>query len=222
MSNGRSEDASDSGLKPPPTVLLVDDEPRVLQGLVRNLIEHSYHLLTATSATEALSHFQGHAIDVIVSDEHMPGTRGLDLLLTVRDRYPNTVRIMLTGQASLPLTLRAINENAVTRFLQKPIRAASLAEAITASLAERQRAPSPHDPRARDPHIERALQVLSAREREVLELLFAGRRISNISRELFISPHTARNHIKAILRKLDVHSQDELIERYSPRAQRAV
>lgn len=63
------------------------------------------------------------------------------------------------------------------------------------------------------------LSGLSAREREVLRALVAGRRVRETARSLGISLHTARNHLKAILRKLGVHSQTELIERYREGAQ---
>jgi PAS domain S-box-containing protein len=63
-----------------------------------------------------------------------------------------------------------------------------------------------------------ALRTLSEREWEVLRRLLANRRVPVIARELCISPHTVRNHLKAIFRKLNVGSQSELIERLSPRS----
>ena len=194
------------------TILLVDDEPRVVEALVRTLDDQPYSVLTAGSGCEALALFEKHTIDLIISDERMPGMSGLDLLSSLRDRNPETVRILLTGAASLELALRAINEDVVTRFLVKPVNSATVRAAIEAGLAQRT---SRHRLQVATQQQSDAFQALSPRELEVLEYLFAGRRVSSIAREFCISPFTVRNHVKSILRKLEVHSQEELIERYA-------
>lgn len=194
------------------TVLLVDDEPRIVDALTQALVGQPYAVLKASSATEALDLFEGHTIDVIVSDAHMPGMTGMDLLVLLRDRYPETARILLTGRASLDLALRAINEDVVTRLLVKPVDSATLRSAIEACLA-RQRRRHEVEPAATLGQVPEFLS-LSPRELDVLELLLAGRRVSSVARVLGISPFTVRNHVKSILRKLEVHSQEELIERY--------
>ncbi len=56
------------------------------------------------------------------------------------------------------------------------------------------------------------LSVLSSRELEIVRLLLQGRRVSHIAKQLFLSPNTVRSHLKSVFRKLDVHSQGELIE----------
>lgn len=56
------------------------------------------------------------------------------------------------------------------------------------------------------------LSVLSPRELEIVRLLLQGRRVSHIAKQLFLSPNTVRSHLKSVFRKLDVHSQGELIE----------
>ncbi|MGA8295775.1 MAG: helix-turn-helix transcriptional regulator [Acidimicrobiales bacterium] len=62
------------------------------------------------------------------------------------------------------------------------------------------------------------VETLTRREREVLALLLDGRRVASISRTLYLSEHTVRNHLKAIFRKLDTHSQTELLDRFRPPA----
>ncbi|MHB8901992.1 MAG: response regulator, partial [Thermoguttaceae bacterium] len=69
-------------------VLLVDDDQNILHGLVRALRHQPYQLYTATSGEEALMVLKGHRVDVIVSDEHMPGMCGGELLAWVADNYP--------------------------------------------------------------------------------------------------------------------------------------
>jgi DNA-binding NtrC family response regulator len=75
--------------------------------------------LSAQEALDALENYAGE-IDLIISDNLMPGTRGVDLLIEVRQRYPNTVRVMLTGHSDLEDAKAAINEGEVYRFLTKP------------------------------------------------------------------------------------------------------
>ena len=102
------------------TILCVDDEPEVLEGLRRTLRREAYRLLTATSAAEALYTIAAETVDVIISDIDMPGTNGLELVARVRREHPEIVRLLLTGDASLRAALDAINQGEVHRFLTKP------------------------------------------------------------------------------------------------------
>jgi DNA-binding NarL/FixJ family response regulator len=104
------------------TILLVDDEPYVLEGLKDTLRGQSHRVLTATSAAEGLDLLSEQPIDVVVADEMMPRMRGSELLAIVSHRHPNTVRIILTGHATLDAAVRGINEGRIFRFLQKPCR----------------------------------------------------------------------------------------------------
>ena len=102
------------------TILLVDDEPHVISALTRTLRNSPYQLLTAGSAAEALKIMETTKIKVIVSDEMMEGMRGSELLVEVQKRFPHTIRILLTGQATLEASMRAVNVGQVYRFLTKP------------------------------------------------------------------------------------------------------
>lgn len=117
-------------MKPLGAVLLVDDEPNVLEGLKAALSEEPYKILIANCADEALKILSCEVIDVIVSDEKMPGMSGSEFLGIVCRDYPYTVRIVLTGQPSLEAAVRSINEGQVYRFLQKPCKAKELAIVI--------------------------------------------------------------------------------------------
>ena len=102
------------------TILLVDDEPHVLAALTRALRNTSYQVLTATSGSRALAIMETTTIKVIVSDEQMEGMQGSELLAEVQRRFPHTIRIMLTGHATLEATTRAVNAGGIYRFITKP------------------------------------------------------------------------------------------------------
>lgn len=120
-----------------PTVLLVDDDPLVLDGLTRVLHREPYRLLRAGSADEAARILEQEPVDLIVCDEQMPGMRGTEFLARVARDYPDVVRIVLTGQPSLPTALRAINEGRVSHFFTKPCNEIDLALAIREALETR-------------------------------------------------------------------------------------
>lgn len=101
-------------------LLLVDDEPNLTSALVRSLDRSQFEIFTADSAQQGLMILAGHDIDVVVSDERMPGMTGSQFLSEVRKRWPNTIRMILSGQADLEAAVRAINEGEVYRFLLKP------------------------------------------------------------------------------------------------------
>jgi two-component system probable response regulator PhcQ len=101
-------------------LLLVDDEPNLTSALVRSLDRTKFEIFTADSAQKGLMILAGNDIDVIVSDERMPGMTGSQFLAEVRKQWPNTIRMILSGQADLEAAVRAINEGEVYRFLLKP------------------------------------------------------------------------------------------------------
>lgn len=101
-------------------LLLVDDEPNLTSALVRSLDRTKFEIFTADSAQKGLMILAGNDIDVIVSDERMPGMTGSQFLSEVRKQWPHTIRMILSGQADLEAAVRAINEGEVYRFLLKP------------------------------------------------------------------------------------------------------
>ena len=102
-------------------VLFVDDEPALLQCFVRALRGEPYGVLTAKSPKEALAIMETESVDVVVSDERMPGGSGSAFLTRVRELFPRVIRIMLTGDAGLDGAIRAIQDGKLYRFLSKPV-----------------------------------------------------------------------------------------------------
>jgi DNA-binding NtrC family response regulator len=120
------------------TVLFIDDEAQILEGIRDALRREKLDVITATSGAEGLAILAKRKVDVVVSDERMPGMSGSEFLATVRRRHPGTVRIMLTGHASLEAAVRAINDGEIYRFLTKPTAPADLARTINDGLRIRQ------------------------------------------------------------------------------------
>ena len=101
-------------------ILFVDDEEYILEIASQIFIESGIEILTARNAAEALDVVRTHEIAVLVSDNHMPGMRGIDLLSRVKALSPETVKILMTGFADLETALEAINRVEVFRFIVKP------------------------------------------------------------------------------------------------------
>ncbi len=119
-------------------VLLVDDDPYVLRGIVRALRYQPFQFYTAHSADEAMEVLKSRPVDVLVTDEQMPGISGMDLLAWASKHCPKVIRIVLTGFPSTEIALRAINESSVFRFFTKPCDPVALALAIHQALKERE------------------------------------------------------------------------------------
>jgi diguanylate cyclase (GGDEF)-like protein len=102
------------------TLLLLDDEVNILRALSRTLRPDGYKILTATTASEAFALLAVNEVQVVVSDQRMPEMSGTEFLSKVKDLYPDTVRIILSGYADLESVIEAINRGAIYRFFTKP------------------------------------------------------------------------------------------------------
>jgi putative nucleotidyltransferase with HDIG domain len=104
----------------PDTILFVDDEKNILKSVSRLFADKDCHFLTASNSKEALQIISDTNIAVIVTDNMMPGMKGVELLSVVKDISPDTVRILMTGQADLPTAIAAINTGEVFKLVLKP------------------------------------------------------------------------------------------------------
>ncbi len=102
------------------TLLLVDDEENILSSMRRLLRPDGYRIVCARSAAEALHRLAESPIDVIVSDQRMPGMTGVEFLRRAKDLYPSSVRMVLSGFTDLQSVIDAVNEGAIYKFLTKP------------------------------------------------------------------------------------------------------
>jgi response regulator RpfG family c-di-GMP phosphodiesterase len=122
----------------PAAILAVDDEPAILSALSRLLRPDGIRVVTASGGAQALSILeeQASAIGAIISDYTMPGITGAELLRTVRLRWPDITRVMLTGNADLPAAAQAVNEGQLSRLYTKPWQPDELRMAVAQALEQ--------------------------------------------------------------------------------------
>jgi response regulator RpfG family c-di-GMP phosphodiesterase len=117
-------------------ILLVDDDSNILDGYRRTL-SREFHIETAMGGPQALKLIADNGpYAVVVSDMRMPGMDGVQLLSAIKDQAPNTVRVMLTGNADMDTAIDAINEGNIFRFLNKPCGKDMMAKTLTAALMQ--------------------------------------------------------------------------------------
>jgi CheY-like chemotaxis protein len=102
------------------TLLLVDDEPNVLSAIRRSLRDDNYRILSARDANEGLDLLARNDVQVILSDQRMPGMSGTEFFGRVKILHPDTVRIVLSGYAELESIIQAVNTGAIYKILTKP------------------------------------------------------------------------------------------------------
>jgi len=102
------------------TLLIVDDDVNVLASLYRLFRRDNYRILTASSPGEGFELLAQHTVQVIVCDQRMPVMSGTEFLSKVKEMYPETIRIILSGYTGLEAVLDSINRGAIYRFYTKP------------------------------------------------------------------------------------------------------
>ncbi|MCH8622457.1 EAL domain-containing protein [Undibacterium sp. TS12] len=102
------------------TLLLLDDDENILAALKRVLRHENCIVLTASSARAALELLASYQVDVIISDQQMPEMTGVEFFNIVRQRYPETIRIVLSGYADQQSIIDGINEGIIYQFMMKP------------------------------------------------------------------------------------------------------
>jgi DNA-binding NtrC family response regulator len=118
-------------------ILLIDDDPLLLRALKQELKREPYTLHTAHSAAEAVQVLYEIAIDVVLTDHHMPDRTGLEFLCELKSSFPNVVRGLITGQPDVSIYMKAVNEGQVHFILTKPWRTEDLLGTIRLAVARK-------------------------------------------------------------------------------------
>ncbi|MFN0249723.1 MAG: response regulator [Kofleriaceae bacterium] len=121
-----------------PIVLCVDDDPVLLQAIVRSLGAVDAEILATTKPHTALAMVGSQNIAVLVSDHEMPEMTGIELATAARRLRPDTVRILLTGRQTFETALQGINECEVFRYINKPFDTKTLRRVVGEALARHQ------------------------------------------------------------------------------------
>ncbi|MEC4717978.1 response regulator [Noviherbaspirillum sp. CPCC 100848] len=195
-----------------PVIYLVDDDDAVRQGLALLLSTVGMQVQAHASADAFLLRFDPEQPGAILLDVRMPGGSGMSLLDRLMAMNVTQPVIILTGHATVDLCRRAFKSGA-TEFLEKPVDDEllidTLQKALKAHLLQKGRK------EAERAALERYAR-LSAREREVLELLVAGLTNREIGRALDLSPRTVEVHRAHLAEKLEAETLAQLVRQYAP------
>lgn len=120
MSETQTASTSQAAPEASATLLFVDDETNILSSLKRLFRPLGYRIFTAESGLQGLEIMARESVDLVVSDMRMPEMNGAQFLEKVREKWPDTVRILLTGYAEIDATIDAINKGQIYRYISKP------------------------------------------------------------------------------------------------------
>lgn len=191
---------------PKAVVFVVDDDPSVREALSSLIRSIGLNVILFASATEFLSFPRPEAASCLVLDVRLPGLSGLDLQRDLRTAGESLPVIFITGHGDIPMSVRAMKAGAI-EFLPKPFREQDLLDAIGLALARDAKA---RNRRAEIASTRKAVDSLTARERQVMEGLLAGRLNKQVAANLGISAVTVKLHRRRVMEKMSVASLVEL------------
>jgi two-component system response regulator FixJ len=193
---------------PQATVFVVDDDPAVRKSLETLLKSVGMNVETFCSAQEFLAGYDPARPGCLVLDVRMPGMSGLELQRTLRDRGLDIPIIIVTGHGDVPVAVRALKDGAL-EFLEKPFSKQILLEHISEAL---KRDAAGRDRREHHEEIAARLALLTDRERQVMDLVVAGKVSKEIAVALGLSKKTVDVHRAHVMQKLKLESVAELVE----------
>lgn len=189
------------------TVYIVDDDPSVRDSLALLLSLRGHATASFASAEDFLRVLEPHWRGCVLADIRMPGMSGLELQRAVKQHGSALPFVIITAHGDVAAARQAFLADAVD-FLEKPFDGDKLLAAVEAALAAAQRGAPP---RATPPPPQTRAAGLSAREREVMELLVQGLHNRRIAERLGISPRTVEVHKARVMEKLGVRHLVELV-----------
>lgn len=193
--------------KTAPVVFVVDDDDGMRKGLEFLLDSAGYQAEGFDSARAFLDYYRPSMRGCLLLDVRMPGMSGLELQQHLRAERIRIPVIIVTAFANVPMAVRAIQAGAFD-FIEKPFEGADLLERIGRALAREQEQRQDEGFRR---EVERRLASLTPREREVMDLVVAGRLNKQIAGDLGISMKTVENHRARVMDKMQAESLAELV-----------
>ena len=190
-----------------PTVFVVDDDPSVRRSTERLVRSMGFNVQTFATAKEFRERARIESPSCLVLDVHLPGPSGLDLQRELVQAGVLIPIIFITGRGSIPMSVRAMKAGAV-EFLTKPTRSRDLLAAIRAAI-ERDRVS--HQARRQLDALRERYARLTAREREVMTLVVAGRLNKQIASEVATTERTIKFHRAHIMEKMEAESVADLV-----------
>jgi DNA-binding NtrC family response regulator len=153
-----------------PTVLIVDDEIEILR-ILKKTLEDDYNVLTASRAREAMQMMRSD-VAVVLSDQRMPEMTGAELFRHLRQQFPDTVRVVMTGYSDMNALIDSVNQGEIFRYLAKPWEMETLLSTMQEAVARYRRNV---EVRRLSDELNRARQELDHTRRELQQLRSAGR-----------------------------------------------
>jgi FixJ family two-component response regulator len=190
-----------------PTVFLVDDDWPVLKAQARLLREHGFQTALFESAEDFLAKHDASVSGCLLLDVNLPGLDGLALQRRLAEAGSSRPIVFVTGTGDIPKSVRAMKAGAVD-FLTKPVAGATLLAAVRAAVGQDTQA---RVAKADDAALRQSHASLSAREREVLAGLAAGKLNKQIAGELGITEATVKFHRAHLMEKMQAHTVAELM-----------
>ena len=189
-----------------PTVFVIDDDENVREALVLLFEQVGLHTEGFANGQDFLNAYGGQPGCVLV-DVRMPGMSGLDLQRQLHERDIVLPVIIVTGHGDVPMAVRAMKLGAVD-FIEKPFNDQELLDCVQTCIEEAVRAAKVRRHRS---ELRARIAQLSKREREVMDMILAGKYSKTIAGQLGISPKTVDVHRAHILEKIEVKSVAELV-----------
>ena len=191
----------------PATVMVVDDDAGVRNAMRTLLKSVGLTSQLFPSAQDFLAAYDPRQPGCVVLDIRMPGMSGLELQQELNVRGATIPVIFMTGHGDVPMAVEAMQHGAFD-FLQKPFRDQDLLDRIQKAIAQDARLRASLGEYAR---IHGYLETLTAREREVLDLLIQGKQNKAIAQVLDVSPRTVEIHRARVMEKMNAESVAELV-----------
>lgn len=188
-------------------VFIVDDQPLVREAVRALLESRGMQVETFSSAVECLQACNQHHPLCIVCDLKMPGMGGIELVKTLRDRGIFTSAVLISAHVDVPTAVRAMQAD-IVNVLEKPLDDDALCQCVRQCI----------DQEIKNKHLEAdqltlrvAMESLTPREKQVMQLVVDGMSNKNAARELGVSPKTVEKHRAKVMLKLNAGNVQELV-----------